>query len=91
MSLLRAAAVLAMLASPVLAQTANNPSAPNSGAGIAGQTGGANGPAVKPGEGQSASSQQSNPATQDTSKIQGKPGGKSGAAVMPPSRSANKP
>ena len=95
MNLLKAAAMLAMLASPALAQTSNpvtnSPSATNSGAGIAGQPGNKNGPAAKPG--QSATSQQTNSSTspQDTSKIQGKPGGKSGPAVMPPSNSGNKP
>jgi hypothetical protein len=84
-----------MLASPAMAQapansTVKTPSAQNSGAGIPGQPGGKNGPAV--GKDQAATSQQTNPATslQDTAKIPGKPGGKSGSAVMPPAKSANK-
>ena len=94
MRLLQAAVLLAAIASPALAQ--NNvdprtsiPSAQNSGAGIPGQPGGKNGPAINP-QGQSAGSQQANPTTrlQDASKIPGAPGGKSGPAVMPPSRSA---
>jgi hypothetical protein len=94
MNLLHAAAVLAMLAMPAMAQSTgtNSPSAHNSGAGIAGQPGNKNGPAAKPGQDQTATSQ-ANSATslQDPSKIPGKPGGKSGPAVMPPSKSANKP
>ena len=98
MNPLKAAAVLAMLATPALAQTTgnstiNSPSAHNSGAGIAGQPGGKNGPAAKSDTNQTASSQQTNSTTslQDTSKIPGKPGSKSGPAVTPPSSSANKP
>jgi hypothetical protein len=93
MNLMKAAAVLALLASPALAQTASNsPSAPNSGAGIAGQPGGKNSPAAKSGQGQTATAQtNATTSLQDTSKVQGKPGGKSGPAVMPPSRSSSKP
>lgn len=98
MNLLKAVAVLAMVASPALAQpttnsATNSPSSQSSGAGIAGQPGSKNGPAAKPGQNQSASSQPTNPTTslQDTSKIPGKPGSKSGPAVSPPSSSANKP
>jgi hypothetical protein len=97
MNLLKAAAVLAMLASPALAQApassaVKTPSAQNSGAGIPGQPGSKNGPSVNPGKDQTATSQQTNPTTslQDTAKIPGKPGGKSGSAVMPPPKSANK-
>jgi hypothetical protein len=79
-----AIAILAMVALPALAQTQISPSSQNSGAGIAGQPGGKNGPAPK----STASNDQSNPSTQlqDTSKIQGKPGSKSGPAVNPPSK-----
>jgi hypothetical protein len=101
MKLSRAAALLALIASPVLAQNTttpsndrlNGPSAPNSGAGISGQPGGKNGPATKA-QGQVANSDQTNPTTrlQDTGKIPGKAGGKSGPAVLPPtSRSSQKP
>jgi hypothetical protein len=76
-----AVAVLAMVALPALAQTPTAPSSPTSGAGIAGQLGGKNGPAPN-----STASDQKNPTTQDTSKIQGKPGSKSGPAVSPPSK-----
>jgi hypothetical protein len=72
-------AMLAMVSLPVVAQT---PTPPNSGAGIAGQPGGKSGPAAKSTPG----SDQRNPATQDTSKIQGKSGSKSGPAVNPPSK-----
>ena len=79
-----AIAILAMVALPALAQTQTSPSSQNSGAGIAGQPGGKNGPAPK----STASNDQNNPTTQlqDTSKIQGKPGSKSGPAVNPPSK-----
>jgi hypothetical protein len=99
MKLSRAAALLALIASPVLAQNSpsndrlNGPSAPNSGAGISGQPGGKNGPATNA-QGQVANSNQTNPTTrlQDTGKIPGKAGGKSGPAVLSPtSRSAQKP
>ena len=60
----------------------------NSGAGIPGQAGNKNGPAMGS-SGTAAGDQQSkqNNATgqQDTAGIPGKPGGKSGPAVMPPS------
>jgi hypothetical protein len=74
-----AIAILAMVVLPALAQTP--PSSQNSGAGIAGQPGGKNGPAPN-----STASNDKNPTTQlqDTSKIQGKPGSKSGPAVKPP-------
>ena len=72
-------AVLAILAPPVMAQT---PTPPNSGAGVPGQTGRKSGPAATP----TAGDDHRNPATQDTSKIQGKPGSKSGPAVKPPSK-----
>jgi hypothetical protein len=99
MKLFQAAALLALIGSPALAAenitTPNNnvQGAQNSGAGIAGQPGGKNGPATNV-QGQVANSDQTNATTrlQDTSKIPGKAGGKSGPAVMPPaSRSAQKP
>ena len=79
-----AIATLAMIALPALAQTPAPPSSQNSGAGIAGQAGGTNGPAPH----STATSDQRSPTTQlqDTSKIQGKPGSKSGPAVKPPSK-----
>ena len=79
-----AIAVLAVIALPALAQTPTAPSSQNSGVGIAGQPGGKNGPAPNP----TANNDQKNPTTQlqDTSKIQGKPGSKSGSAVKPPSK-----
>jgi hypothetical protein len=98
MKLLQAAALLALIASPASAgenitTSSNNvPGAQNSGAGIAGQPGGKNGPATNV-QGQVANSDQTDSTTrlQDTSKIPGKAGGKSGPAVMPPtSRSAQK-
>ena len=100
MKVLQATALLALIASPALAlaqntttPSNNGPSAQNSGAGISGQPGGKNGPAANA-QGQVANSDQTNSTTrlQDTSKIPGKAGSKSGPAVMPPtSRSAQKP
>ena len=91
MKLLHIAGVLALIASPTLAQNTltphtNLPSAQNSGAGVPGQAGNKNGPAAGP-------HGQTNQTTrlQDSSGIPGKPGGKSGPAVMPPSRSAKSP
>jgi len=91
MKLLHIAGVLALIASPTLAQNTltphtNLPSAQNSGAGVPGQAGNKNGPAAGP-------HGQTNQTTrlQDSSGIPGKPGGKSGPAVMPPSRSATSP
>jgi len=83
----RLACAIAMLAAvvlPALAQTPVPPSSQNSGAGIAGQPGGKNGPAPN----STARDSQRNPAAQlqDTSKLQGKPGSKSGPAVKPPSK-----
>jgi Spy/CpxP family protein refolding chaperone len=77
-----AIAMLGMVALPALAQTQTPQSGQNSGAGIAGQPGGKNGPAPK----STASNDQKTTQTQDTSKIQGKPGSKSGPAVQPPSK-----
>ena len=76
---------------PASAQTSkpdvsSAPSAQNSGAGIPGQPGNKNGPAVKPGE--TVGSDQHNPTvqSQDASKVKGLPGNKSGPAAKPPSR-----
>jgi opacity protein-like surface antigen len=99
MKLLQAATMLALIASPALAAqntttpSNNAPSAQNSGAGISGQPGGKDGPASTM-QGGASNSNQTNPTTrlQDTSKIPGKAGGKSGPAVMPPtSHSPQKP
>src|SRR5436853_7908894 len=84
---------LALSAPAALAQTSKPdvsaaPSAQNSGAGIAGQPGNKNGPAVKPGEtvGSSSTGNQQNPAVQqqDTSNIKGLPGNKSGPPARQP-------
>ncbi len=74
------------LSAPAMAQTSTKPdvssapSAQNSGAGIPGQPGGKNGPAVKRGETVGSGADQHNPTVQqqDTSKIKGMPGNKSG-------------
>jgi hypothetical protein len=78
------------LCTPASAQTSKPdvsaaPSAQNSGAGIAGQPGNKNGPAVKPGE--TVGSDQHNPtvSSQDASKVQGLPGNKSGPPAKKPS------
>ena len=70
-------AALAQTTSPGVSTT---PSAPNSGAGIAGQPGNKNGPAAKPGEtvGSGVGAQKPSDQTQDTSNIKGLPGNKSG-------------
>ena len=85
------AIVLALSTTAASAQTTTRPdtsaapSAPNSGAGIAGQPGNKNGPAAKPGD-TVGSSSGANPTVQpqDTSNIQGLPGNKSGAAAKRP-------
>jgi opacity protein-like surface antigen len=75
---------LAISSSAALAQTTPGvstiPSAPNSGAGIAGQPGNKSGAAAKPGDtvGSGAGANQQNPADLDTSNIKGLPGNKSG-------------
>jgi hypothetical protein len=80
---------LALTAAPAFAQTqttrpgvSSEPSAPNSGAGIAGQPGGKSGPAAKPsgtvGSGATTTTQNPPAQPQDTSKIQGQPGNQSG-------------
>jgi len=84
---------LAISAPPALAQTTSpgvstSPSAPNSGAGVAGQPGNKNGPAAKSGDtvGSAAGAQKPSDQTQDTSNIKGLPGNKSG----PPARQSDR-
>jgi len=85
-----AIATLSLIATPVLAETtppnSNTLSSQGSGAGVHGQPGGKNGPALSH-DGNSGI-QQTNPTTalQDTKGVQGKPGSKSGPAVTPPSK-----
>lgn len=87
------AIALALLTNAATAQTtkpdaSSAPSAHNSGAGIAGQPGNKNGPAVKPGDtvGSSSTQQNSTTSQQDPSNIKGLPGNKSGPAVKQPSK-----
>jgi hypothetical protein len=81
---------MASAAMPALAQTGNpgvsTPSAQNSGAGIPGQAGNKNGPAVKGTVGSSATDQNQTVRQQDAAKIKGLPGNKSGPAAKSPSR-----
>lgn len=84
---------LAISGPAALAQTTNPgvstaPSAPNSGAGIAGQPGNKNGPAARPGDtvGSAAGTQNPSDQTQDTSNIKGLPGNKSG----PPAKQSDR-
>jgi hypothetical protein len=84
---------LAISGSAALAQTTNPgvstaPSAPNSGAGVAGQPGNKNGPAAKPGGtvGSGVGAQNPSDQTQDTSNIKGLPGNKSG----PPAKQSDR-
>ncbi|MBM7485958.1 MULTISPECIES: hypothetical protein [Bradyrhizobium] len=87
-----AALALAATAPAALAQTKPDvsaaPSAQNSGAGISGQPGNKNGPAVKPGDtvGSSSTMNQQNPTVQqqDTSNIKGLPGNKNGPPAKRP-------
>jgi hypothetical protein len=87
-----AAAFVAMTALPVSAQTQNQggsapvttPSAQNSGTGISGQSGTQSGPSPSS-PGSAAADEDSRFAQQqDSAKIPGKPGGKSGEAVKSP-------
>ena len=88
------ATALALSASVAFAQTTNPsvsaaPSAQSSGVGIAGQPGGKNGPTAKPGDtvGSSNGMQQNTTVQQqDTSKVKGLPGNKSGPAAERPDR-----
>jgi hypothetical protein len=76
MKVLQAATMLALIASPALAQNTVNPNVPSAQSPAIGATG-------------RADSDQVNGTTlHDPTRIAGKPGGKSGPAVMPPSRSA---
>ena len=87
-----AALALAATAPAALAQTKPDvsaaPSAQNSGAGIAGQPGNKNGPAVTPSDtvGSSSTMNQQNPTVQqqDTSNIKGLPGNKNGPPAKRP-------
>ena len=80
---LSAPAVLAQSTTP---NVSSPPSVQNSGAGVAGQPGNKNGPAVKPGETVGSGSNQQNPTVQqqDTSNIKGLPGIKSGPPAKRP-------
>ena len=88
------ALTLALSTSAALGQTTTQPdvstapSAQNSGAGIAGQPGNKNGPAVKPGDTVGSTMNQQNPTIQeqDTSGIKGMPGNKNGPPAKRPDR-----
>jgi hypothetical protein len=93
---MRALAILTVLplvlTTPALAQNAQSiqqqPTSPNSGAGIAGQPGGKSGPAVKPSTATTGSGVESGGGrNQDAAKVPGLPGSKSGPAVKSPSNS----
>jgi hypothetical protein len=82
-----------VLTTPALAQNAQSiqqqPTSPNSGAGIPGQPGGKSGPAVKPSTATTGSGAESGGGrNQDAAKVPGLPGSKSGPAVKSPSNSA---
>ena len=78
-----AIAILAMVALPALAQSQHPPAARTRALVSRDSPAGRTGPRQS-----TANNDQSNPTTQlqDTSKIQGKPGSKSGPAVNPPSK-----
>ena len=94
---MRALAILTVLplvlTTPALAQNAQSiqqqqPTSPNSGAGIPGQPGGKSGPAVKPSTATTGSGAESGGGrNQDAAKVPGLPGSKSGPAVKSPSNS----
>jgi len=91
-TLIIAGLALAISSPAALAQTTNPgvstaPSAPNSGAGVAGQPGNKNGPAAKSTDtvGSAAGTNQQNPAG-DASNIKGLPGNKSGPPARQPDR-----
>lgn len=92
--LIAIAAALAFVSAPALAQNSSGtgtmtaPSANNSGTGISGQPGSKNGPAAKTTG--SASDENMHAQQQDSSKIPGKAGGKSGPAVHAPSNGMTK-
>jgi hypothetical protein len=79
-----------VLTAPALAQNAQQqqPTSPNSGAGIIGQPGSKSGPAAKSPNATTGSGESRNP---DAAKVPGLPGSKSGPAVKPPSSSAPTP
>src|SRR4051794_24112564 len=81
-----------ILTTPALAQNAQaiqqQPTSPNSGAGIPGQPGGKSGPAVKPSTATGSGVESGGGRNQDTAKVPGLPGSKSGPAVKSPSNSA---
>ena len=80
-----------VLTAPALAQNAQQqqPTSPNSGAGVTGQPGSKSGPAAKsPATTGSGVGESRN---QDAAKVPGLPGSKSGPAVKPPSSSAPTP
>ena len=91
---MRALAILTVLplvlTAPALAQNAQQqqPTSPNSGAGITGQPGSKSGPAAKSPSATTGSGKSRN---QDAAKVPGLPGSKSGPAVKPPSSSAPTP
>jgi hypothetical protein len=87
-----AAALIAMMALPVSAQTQNqggsapvtSPSAQNSGTGIPGQSGTQSGPAPSSSGPAAANEDNRFVQQQDSAKIPGQPGGKSGEAAKSP-------
>jgi hypothetical protein len=95
---MRALAIIAVLplvvTTPALSQNAQStqqqPTSPNSGAGIAGQPGSKSGPAAKS-PGATTGSGVGESRNQDAAKVPGLPGSKSGPAVKPPSSSAPAP
>ena len=84
-----------VLTAPALAQNAQSiqqqPTSPNSGAGITGQPGSKSGPAVKSPSATTGSGVAGEGRNQDAAKVPGLPGSKSGPAVKPPSSSAPTP
>jgi hypothetical protein len=85
-----------VLTTPVLAQNAQSiqqqPTTPNSGAGIPGLPGSKSGPAVKPPSATTGSGVDSGQGrNQDATKVPGLPGSKSGPAVKQPSNSTATP
>jgi hypothetical protein len=94
---MRALAILTILplvlTAPALAQNAQQqqPTSPNSGAGITGQPGSKSGPAVKSPSATTGSGVAGEGRNQDAAKVPGLPGSKSGPAVKPPSSSAPTP
>jgi hypothetical protein len=93
---MRALAILTILplalTAPALAQNAQQqqPTSPNSGAGVTGQPGSKSGPAAKSPSATTGSGVGES-RNQDAAKVPGLPGSKSGPAVKPPSSSAPTP